>query len=322
MIKKVLITGGSGFIGRALFEELSRGKFDTRLSTRKPTLGLTGVDGVVVTGDLDGSTVWDNALVGVHTVVHTAARVHVMNEGEVKDPLQEFRTVNTEGTQRLVEQAITAGVQRFIFISSIKVNGEETRPGAPFTPETLPSPCDAYGISKLEAELKVIALSEAAGMEWVIVRPVMVYGPGVKGNFAQLLRVIDSGMPLPLAQVNNARSILSLRNLVSFLKACIEHPAAANQIFLASDGEDLSTSELIRRLSIALNRPGRLFRLPKRMLMMLGRMAGRPQQIQRLLSNLQVDISKNKHLLGWEPSFDLDTDLHWTASTFKNRNAQ
>jgi UDP-glucose 4-epimerase len=322
MQKKVLVTGGFGFIGQALAEELLRAGYDTRISTRKLPSQQVDVGRVVVTGDLNRSTVWDNALVGVHTVIHTAARVHVMKEAPGLEPLHEFRKVNTEGTERLVQQSINAGVKRFIFISSIKVNGEETRPGVPFGPETLPAPTDAYGISKLEAESIVRELSEAAGMEWVIVRPVMVYGPGVKGNFAQLMRAINIGLPLPLARVDNARSLVSLRNLVSFLKVCIEHPAAANQIFLVSDGKDLSTSDLIRRLAGAMNRPVRLFHVQRKILIRFGRLTGRAQKVQRLLSNLQVSITKNRDLLNWVPPFETEDDLRWTTSAFENRNTQ
>jgi nucleoside-diphosphate-sugar epimerase len=322
MQKKVLVTGGFGFIGQALAEELLRAGYDTRISTRKLPSQQVDVGRVVVTGDLNRSTVWENALVGVHTVIHTAARVHVMKEAPGLEPLHEFRKVNTEGTERLVQQSINAGVKRFIFISSIKVNGEETRPGVPFGPETLPAPTDAYGISKLEAESIVRELSEAAGMEWVIVRPVMVYGPGVKGNFAQLMRAINIGLPLPLARVDNARSLVSLRNLVSFLKVCIEHPAAANQIFLVSDGKDLSTSDLIRRLAGAMNRPVRLFHVQRKILIRFGRLTGRAQKVQRLLSNLQVSITKNRDLLNWVPPFETEDDLRWTTSAFENRNTQ
>jgi nucleoside-diphosphate-sugar epimerase len=238
-----------------------------------------------------------------------------MNES-AQDPLVEFRKVNVEGTLNLARQAAAAGVKRFIFISSIKVNGEATLPGKSFSAEDVPVPVDAYGVSKLEAEQGLYELAESTGMEVVIIRPVLVYGPGVKANFLSMMRWLSRGIPLPLGAIHNRRSLVALGNLISLIVLCIDHPRAANQTFLVSDGEDVSTTDLLRKLACALGKPARLLPVPGWLLQGIAALLGRRSLSQRLFGSLQVDISKNQALLGWTPPVGLDQGLRLTAHHF------
>lgn len=312
----VLVTGGNGFVGRALVAHLlgEQARPVVAAVRRADAEVPTGARKVVVAG-LDSRTDWAGALAGVEQVVHAAARVHVMAEA-ASDPLAEFRRVNVEGTLALAEQAARAGVRRFVFISSIKVNGEQTRPGCPFDAEQPARPVDPYGISKHEAEQGLRRLAQASGMQLVIIRPVLVYGPGVAANFASMMRWLQRGVPLPLGAVDNRRSLVSLGNLVDLIGVCLEHPQAAGQTFLASDGEDLSTPELLRRMAHALGRRARLLPVPPAWLALAGRLTGRTPVVQRLLGSLQVDIHKNHQLLGWQPSVAVDQALQATATHF------
>ncbi|WP_462402004.1 UDP-glucose 4-epimerase family protein [Pseudomonas sp. Marseille-QA0332] len=312
----VLVTGGNGFVGRALVAHLlgKQARPVVAAVRRADAEVPTGARKVVVAG-LDSRTDWAGALAGVEQVVHAAARVHVMAEA-ASDPLAEFRRVNVEGTLALAEQAARAGVRRFVFISSIKVNGEQTRPGCPFDAEQPARPVDPYGISKHEAEQGLRRLAQASGMQLVIIRPVLVYGPGVAANFASMMRWLQRGVPLPLGAVDNRRSLVSLGNLVDLIGVCLEHPQAAGQTFLASDGEDLSTPELLRRMAHALGRRARLLPVPPAWLALAGRLTGRTPVVQRLLGSLQVDIHKNHQLLGWQPSVAVDQALQATATHF------
>ncbi|AZD30984.1 UDP-glucose 4-epimerase [Pseudomonas chlororaphis] len=248
-------------------------------------------------------------------VIHVAARVHVMHD-TLTDPLAAFREVNVEGTLNLARQAVEAGVKRFIFISSIKVNGEQTSSGAPYTADDMPAPVDPYGISKLEAEQGLLALAADTGMEVVIIRPVLVYGPGVKANFLSMMRWLYRGVPLPFGAVQNRRSLVALDNLVDLIVTCIDHPAAANQRFLASDGEDVSTTDLLRKLAFALGKPAHLIRVPVWLMSTVATFLGRRALSQRLFGSLQVDITKNQQLLGWTPPVSLDDALGLTAQYF------
>lgn len=258
---------------------------------------------------LDANTNWSAALVGVETIVHCAARVHVIHD-EVEDPLTEYRRINVEGTLNLARRAVTAGVRRFIFISSIKVNGESTQPGRPFNAEDVPAPEDAYGISKAEAEAGLQQLAHETRMELVIIRPVLVYGPGVKGNFASLLRWLQCGLPLPLGSIkNNRRSLLALDNLVDLICICINHPRAAGQTFLVSDDEDLSTIDLLQRMSQVIGYPTRLLPVPLAALRLAARVLGKSNMVERLIGSLQVDITKTRDLLGWRPLLTVDEGL-------------
>jgi nucleoside-diphosphate-sugar epimerase len=246
--------------------------------------------------------------------MHIAARVHVMNE-RAGDPLAEFRRVNVDGTLNLARQAASAGANRFVFVSSIKVNGESTTETQPFTAADTPAPQDPYGISKMEAEQGLRQIAAETGMEVVIVRPPLVYGPGVKANFASMMRAVQRGLPLPLGSVtHNRRSFVALDNLVDLLITCIDHPAAANQTFLVSDGEDLSTTDLLRRLGQALNKPARLFPVPPSLLQLGANLLGKGDMAQRLLGNLQVDISHTRNTLNWTPPISVDEGLRRAAA--------
>jgi nucleoside-diphosphate-sugar epimerase len=241
-------------------------------------------------------------------VIHTAARAHIMKD-EVPDPLAEYRKVNVDGTLNLARQAAEAGVRRFVFISSIKVNGEQTPVNQPFTAEDASAPEDAYGVSKMEAEQGLQALAAETGMEVVIIRPPLVYGPGVKGNFASMIKLVEKGLPLPLGAIHNKRSLVALDNLVGLIITCIDHPAAANQAFLAGDGEDRSTTELLQGVARAMGKPSRLVPVPAGLLMFGATVLGKKAMAQRLLGSLQVDISKARNLLGWQPPLSVEEGL-------------
>lgn len=314
--RSILVTGASGFLGASLVRHLaSSDAFSVKAPVRNPRISFPASVEVLPIADLDVSTNWQHALPGVEVVVHASARVHVMNEA-AQDPLVEFRKVNVEGTLNLARQAAAAGVKRFIFISSIKVNGEGTSPGKPFSAEDVPAPVDAYGISKLEAEQGLYALSASTGMEVVIMRPVLVYGPGVKANFLSMMRWLSKGIPLPFGAIHNRRSLVALDNLISLIVVCIDHPRAANQTFLVSDGEDVSTTDLLRKLASALGKPARLLPVPGWLLQGAAALLGRRNVAQRLFGSLQVDISKNQALLGWTPPVGLDQGLRLTAHHF------
>lgn len=268
-------------------------------------------------GGISSETNWSAALRDVERVVHLAARVHVMHY-EATESLAEYRSINVQGTACLARQAAAAGVKRFVFISSIKVYGESTDMGSPFTAGRLPAPIDPYGISKYEAENLLQAIARDTGMEVVIIRPPLIYGPGVKANFATMLGLLARGLPLPLAAVtDNRRSFVALDNLIDLIVTCLTHPAAANQTFLVSDGEDLSTAELLRRMSIALGRPARLFYLPLGWLKLGATMINKLDVYQRLCGSLQVDIAETRSLLEWSPLISVDEGLRRTAEGFR-----
>ncbi len=317
----VLVTGGSGFIGRAVQWRLLRdGMTHVRAATRRPVTDTPpGVDAVIV-GGLEATTDWATALRSVDVVVHTAARVHVMRE-RAMDPLAEFRRVNVAGTVALGRQAAAAGVRRFVFISSIKVNGEQTLTGRPYRPEDVPAPVDPYGVSKREAEDGLRAIASETGMEVVIIRPVLVYGPGVKGNFRSMMHWLSKGVPLPLGAVHNQRSLVALDNLVDLIATGASHPSAANQIFLVSDGEDVSTTDLLRRTAAALGGSARLIPVPSPMVRAACRLLGRPDVAQRLCDSLQVDMSRTRELLGWSPPLRVNDALRQTARDFLEQRA-
>ncbi len=311
-----LVTGGSGFLGRALIDRLVQMpgcSVIAPLRTPSATLPM-GVRSLQL-GNLDGTNDWKAALTGVDVVVHAAARVHVMNE-VASDPLAAFREVNVEATLNLARQAAVCGVKRFIFISSIKVNGEGTEPGTVYRADDAPSPIDPYGISKYEAEKGLMVLAATTGMEVVIIRPVLVYGPGVKANFLSMMRWLYRGVPLPFGAVDNRRSLVAVDNLVDLIVTCSDHPAAANQVFLASDGEDVSTTQLLRKLAAALGKSARLLPVPARLMSGVAALLGRQALADRILGSLQVDISKNRQLLGWMPPVTLDQALALTAQHF------
>ncbi|MFS2035086.1 NAD-dependent epimerase/dehydratase family protein [Polaromonas sp. CT11-55] len=315
---RVLVTGANGFIGQALCAVLSSQGCSVRGAVRKKSSnGQAAVSDHWVMGEIDEHTEWAPALVGMDSVVHLAARVHQMRD-TAADPLVEFRRVNVALTLNLARQAAKAGVRRFVFVSSVKVNGEATVVGQPFTADDPPKPIDPYGISKFEAEQALIQLAAETGMEVVIVRPVLVYGPGVKANFHAMMRWVLKGVPLPLGALDNQRSFVAVDNVVDLIAVCLRHPQAANQVFLVSDGEDLAVSDLLRRTAAALDRPARLLPVPVFLLRLAGRLLGREPVIQRLCDTLQVDISKTQRLLGWNPPLSVDAALRKTARQLRD----
>ena len=304
---KVLVTGANGFVGGVVLQRLNAISGLQAIGSVRSFAGSPDKR-IVELGDSAAQTDWSLALSGVDSAVHTAARVHVMNDTEA-DPLSAFRAVNVEGTLNLARQAAAAGVKRFVFISSVKVNGESTPFGGAFSEADIPSPQDAYGQSKHEAEQGLRQLSADTGMEVVIIRPPLVYGPGVKANFAALMRAVQRGWPLPLGAVHNQRSLVALDNLVDFIITCITHPQAANQTFLVSDGQDLSTTKLIRGMAQATGVPARLLPVPVWALKAGATLLGKGDAVQRLCGNLQLDISKARSLLGWVPPISVEEGL-------------
>jgi nucleoside-diphosphate-sugar epimerase len=306
---KILVTGASGFVGMALIRNLcEKDCFEIIAALYQQTPVLPGDVGVVRITGLSSATNWSTVLAEVGTVVHLAARVHIMNDVSM-NPLDEFRNINVAGTLNLARQAAEAGVKRFVFLSSIKVNGESTHKGRPFRENDKPAPQDPYGISKYEAEDGLRRLAEETGMEVVIIRPPLVYGPGVKANFQNMIRWVGRGIPLPLGAVDNKRSFIALDNLVDFIVTCVVQPKAANQIFLVSDGEDLSTPELLQRIASALGKPIRLVPVPTSLLRLAAGLLGKKAIAQRLCGSLQVDISKAQDLLDWTPPLSVDEGL-------------
>lgn len=311
----ILVTGASGFVGGALCASLvnhSPLRISVRDKSKTELFANVGIFEASISPDQN----WTSALSGVSVVVHCAARVHVMSE-EAADPLFEFRRVNVDGTLNLARQASEAGVRRFVFISSIKVNGECTDLGHPFTADQISVPSDPYGVSKYEAEIGLKALSKETGMEVVIIRPTLVYGPGVKANFLSMMNWLRRDIPLPLGGITkNRRSFVFLDNLVDLINVCLSHPAAANQTFLVSDGEDLSTAGLLDHMALALGRPSKLISVPAALITLGAKLIGRADIAQRLCGSLQVDIKKTKDLLGWLPPVSVNEGLSQTAAHF------
>ncbi len=304
----ILVTGATGFVGSTLIARaVANGLAIRGTSRRAPSQPIAGVE--YVSGhDLSGEPDWAELVRGVRIVVHTAARVHMMHE-TAADPLEAFRAVNVRATRDLAMHAAAAGARRFVYLSSIKVNGES----GVFSEASVPNPLDPYGQSKHEAEIALATIARDTGMEVVIIRPPLVYGPGVKANFRALMRAIDRGIPLPLAGVDNRRSLVAVENLADFIITAAHHPGAANETFLISDGEDLSTPELVRRLARAMGRPARLFWVPPSLMRIGATVLGKGAAVNRLLGNLQIDSSKARRALGWTPPLSVDDALRRTV---------
>jgi nucleoside-diphosphate-sugar epimerase len=313
-VTRVLVTGATGFVGRHLCAALAARGVGVRAAVRgRPEVPVPGAAEVVEVGDIGPATAWGAALDGVDAVIHLAARVHVMSDDSA-DPLSEYRRVNTAGTERLARQAAAAGVRRMVLASSVKVNGEETAPGAAFGASDVPAPADPYGVSKHEAEE---ALFSVAGIEGVVVRPPLVYGPGVRANFLALVRAVDRGVPLPLGRISNRRSLVYAGNLADALALCAAHPAAAGRTYLVSDGEPLSTPGLVRALARALGRPARLLPVPPAALRAAGALAGRRAAVARLCGSLVVDDAPLRAELGWAPPLGVDAGLAETVRAYR-----
>ncbi len=311
----VLVTGANGFVGSALCVRLSVEGISVRGAMRALNLKPNCTEAVVI-GNLAEKTDWTATLKNVEQVVHLAARVHVINE-KTLDPLAEFRQINVECTAALARQAAASGVRRFIFLSSVKVNGEFTKAGQPFTADDEPSPESPYGVSKFEAELILRKIAAETGMEVVIIRSPLVYGPGVKANFEFMMRWLASGIPLPLASViKNRRSLVAVDNLVDLILMCLKHPKAANQTFLVSDDEDLSTVQLLNRIAVVMGRQPHLFYLPISLLKIGATILSKPDIYNSLCCSLQLDIKKTKHLLNWSPPVSVDEGLRRAVKEF------
>ena len=306
---KILVTGANGFIGRALCAHLRANGFKVVAVVRQPG---ESPDEVVCNTD----HAWSTALAGCDTVIHLAGRAHVMQDEE-PNPLHTFRANNVAPTLQLAQRAVAAGVRRFVFMSTVKVNGESTAPGHRFKPDDLPSPQDPYAVSKREAEQQLAAFAANTGLEWVVIRPPLVYGPGVRGNFASLIRWVTRGTPLPLGAVRNSRSLVGLSNLVAFTTLCADinaSPRAAGEVFLVSDGEDVSTTELLRRVASAYGCESRLLPVPAWLMRGAARALGQSAQIDRLLGSLLIDDSKARERLAWTPPLKINDQLRLMAA--------
>jgi nucleoside-diphosphate-sugar epimerase len=305
----IFVTGANGFVGTALCNSLR-----LREINFVPAVRYATIPGEVSIGEISENSNWENLLVGCDVVVHLAARVHVMKASK-PNSLSDFRLANVDSTLNLARQAMSAGVRRFVFVSSIKVNGETTSK-KPFSPFDIPNPVDDYGISKCEAEIALSKFAKHTGLELVIVRPPLVYGPGVRANFLRLLQFVHAGLPLPLSAIRNKRSMVAVENLVDLLIVCCTHPAAARNTFCVSDDADLSTPDLLRMLAKAMGKPVRLFPLPTSAVSFIGTLTGRSHEASRLLDSLQVDITSTKSLLGWHPVISVQDAIDKTVADF------
>ena len=303
----ILVSGSNGFVGKSLCRALVEQRQIVRTATRQINTQVINNETVEI-GELNGQSDWTKALLDIKVVIHLAARVHVMNDASA-DPLAEFRKVNVEGALNLARQAAKVGVKRFIFISSIKVNGEYTELDEPFTETDVANPQDAYGLSKYEAEQGLLLIAQQTGMEVVIIRPPLIYGPSVKANFKSMLHFVKRGIPLPFGNINNKRSFVYLGNLISLIMRCIDHPEAANQVFLVSDGDDLSTTQLLTGCAKALGVKARLLPVPQKLIEFFANLLGKQDMAQRLCGNLQVDISKARNILNWAPPVSMADGL-------------
>ncbi|MBU2452664.1 MAG: SDR family oxidoreductase [Proteobacteria bacterium] len=312
MSTTILITGINGFLGRGIVKAMQESGYLVKGTVRSANGNKCSIEDdprIFITGEIDEQTDWGEALDGIDVVVHLVARVHVMNDVS-DDPLAAFRKVNTAGTLNMARQAVTAGVKRIVFISSIKVNGEGTGDKkVVFSEVDIPDPQDPYAVSKWEAEQGLMAIAKETGLEVVIIRPPLVYGPGVKANFRSLMKWVIRGVPLPLGAVDNKRSLVALENLVSFIIHCMEHPKAAGELFLISDGEDVSTTELLQKMARAFGKRSFLIPVPVSLMFFVARMLGKNNIADRLFGSLLIDSSKARNLLGWKPVVSMGEGL-------------
>ncbi|MDO7710904.1 MAG: SDR family oxidoreductase [Pseudomonadota bacterium] len=318
---KILVTGANGFVGNALVTQLCADNFEVIGTVRSSASILPDGVGRFLIPDISAVLHWETMLEGVNVVIHTAARVHVMDDS-VADPLTDFRRLNVDGTLNLARQAADAGVKRFVFISSIKVNGEMTLVAQPFKADDNFLPTDPYGLSKYEAEQGLLAIAKETGMEVVIIRPPLVYGPGVKANFSAMMKWIDKGLPLPFGTIHNQRSLVALDNLVDFIALCADRKKsykAANEVFLISDGEDVSTTTLLQKVARAFGKKPRLIPVPVGLMIFAAKLIGKGDIANRLFGSLQVDSSKARDLLGWQPVVTMDEQLAKMVEVGGNR---
>ena len=306
---KILVTGSTGFVGRALIRRLVADGYKVRAASRRPVADPVAHETVTI-GGIDGGTDWRPALEGVDGVVHLAARVHVMRD--TPDGVQAFHRTNTEGTLNLANQAVASGARRFLFVSSIKVNGEGTS-ASPYSPSSTPAPVDAYGASKLAAEVGLRAMT---GLETVIIRPPLVYGPGVKGNLLRFCRLARAGVPVPFGSIANRRDLVGVENLVDVLERSLRHPAAAHRTFFVSDGRPMSTPELYTAIATAMDRPARILRVPVPVLKALGALVGLGDEMDRLTGSLEVDIGETRAVLDWSPPHSVDAGIDAMVRAF------
>jgi UDP-glucose 4-epimerase len=319
-MKKIFITGSTGFVGQALVRLLDNNAYVLTAAVRQHSEILPKAVSQFFIGDINACADCSKILSEVEVVIHLAARVHVMKD-ESADPLEAFRLTNTTATLNLARQAAAAGVKRFVFLSSVKVNGEFSAKGKPFTPEDDYIPSDPYGLSKYAAEKGLLEIADKTDMEVVIIRPPLVYGAGVKGNFLQMIRWVSKGIPLPLGAMQSQRSLVALDNLTNLIYLCIDHPAAAGEIFLVSDDKDVTTTYLLKKIGTAVGKPARLLPIPQGLLTTVLNCLGQRAISQRLCTSLQVDISKTKTLLGWKPVVDMDDALDKTAKAWLKKQS-
>ncbi len=314
-MEKILVTGANGFVGRQLCRTLSQKGFLVKAAIRQTAIAPAEAMHYVPVGDIGPDTDWTEALRGVDLVVHLAGRAH-MRRDRASDSMAEYERTNTLGTMRLAQMAAAAHVKRLLFLSSVKVNGEETH-DQPFVETDRPAPRDFYAVSKWRAEEGLLHLHQQGKLSVVIIRPPLVYGPGVRANFLQLIRLVDFGLPLPLGTIKNKRSLVGLRNLIDFIMICLHNPSAAGEIFLVSDAEDLSTPDLVQRIGGFLGRPTYLIPVPYQFMSIMARIMGKNDAFHKLCHSLQVNVEKSRNVLHWNPSFSVNAELDQTIKWYK-----